>query len=374
MSGGSSWRIPVPPKTNELLSSWLIRAARRYACTPSDFTHYVWGSNPSWTRDLDRWASISAIATLNHRLRGDVREATSTSLRSFCERLGSPPPGPGITPGILAVGVYHRLRNRYGLQYCPQCLFEDQEPYFRRDWRLAHVWICTRHGCVLRDCCPSCESPIAPHRATFLQVEKCWECDSSLLVTSPAASDQEVSAHAHIQLFWQTNSIGAGKAIASFPDWLAATRRLYATLASTNPGQLMLKNALTAISHPRSSTEPSHPLFELGRVEDRGRLLTAIVSMTHDWPSTFLRLAKGVGLRRNQLITFSHSSITSCLMSVAKMLPLESRKPRRKQKKAPAYLRMSTADARQRIDLSAAIARRIASLPSAPSKHRSEEV
>jgi len=42
------------------------------------------------------------------------------------------------------------------LQFCSQCLIEDEQPYFRRRWRLASRIACAEHNCRLRDRCPSC--------------------------------------------------------------------------------------------------------------------------------------------------------------------------------------------------------------------------
>jgi hypothetical protein len=64
----------------------------------------------------------------------------------------------------MPVGVYHRVRTQYGLQFCPRCLAEDKEPYFRRRWRLAFVTVCVEHGVVLRDRCPRCGAAVNFHR------------------------------------------------------------------------------------------------------------------------------------------------------------------------------------------------------------------
>jgi hypothetical protein len=47
------------------------------------------------------------------------------------------------------------------LQFCSRCLAGDAQPYFRRRWRLASRVSCTKHGCRLRDRCPSCHGHIA---------------------------------------------------------------------------------------------------------------------------------------------------------------------------------------------------------------------
>lgn len=48
------------------------------------------------------------------------------------------------------------------LQYCPQCLDEDTEPYYRRIWRLVPVTCCIQHELVLLDECTSCRRFISP--------------------------------------------------------------------------------------------------------------------------------------------------------------------------------------------------------------------
>ncbi|MBB4243640.1 hypothetical protein GGD54_004397 [Rhizobium tropici] len=60
-----------------------------------------------------------------------------------------------------------RRRGSTWLQFCSQCLAEDAQPYFRRQWRLANRVSCQHHRCGLRDRCPSCRSRIA----VFNQVE-----------------------------------------------------------------------------------------------------------------------------------------------------------------------------------------------------------
>ncbi len=46
------------------------------------------------------------------------------------------------------------------LQFCPHCLAEDEQPYFRREWRLATTIACVRHGSRLTDRCPASRTGI----------------------------------------------------------------------------------------------------------------------------------------------------------------------------------------------------------------------
>lgn len=87
----------------------------------------------------------------------------------LCHQTGLPPEdisattmsGCAMAPLLLPLrdGV-HRNRSTW-MQYCPLCLTADDEPYFRRQWRLASRVSCFAHGCGLRDRCPACCAGVA---------------------------------------------------------------------------------------------------------------------------------------------------------------------------------------------------------------------
>jgi hypothetical protein len=58
-------------------------------------------------------------------------------------------------------------RPRAMLQYCPRCLAEGPEPYFRRGWRFAIEVVCVRHRCRLHDACWRCGALVAPLAQTM---------------------------------------------------------------------------------------------------------------------------------------------------------------------------------------------------------------
>jgi len=74
------------------------------------------------------------------------------------------------------------------MQYCPQCLLEDGDPYFRKEWRVAFITTCTRHQCMLRDRCMECGAGVAFHRGDMGSPESqhrdsisdCYACGASL--------------------------------------------------------------------------------------------------------------------------------------------------------------------------------------------------
>ena len=67
------------------------------------------------------------------------------------------------------------------LQFCPQCLAEDEQPYFRRQWRLATTIVCARHGSRLLDRCPACGQGLAPFNQASLRPQNdCAACGFDL--------------------------------------------------------------------------------------------------------------------------------------------------------------------------------------------------
>lgn len=70
--------------------------------------------------------------------------------------------------GILNIGIYHRSRQSFGLQYCPLCLKEDLTPYYRKRRRLSYMTICHTHHIHLLDRCSHYSAPIMPHRIDII--------------------------------------------------------------------------------------------------------------------------------------------------------------------------------------------------------------
>jgi hypothetical protein len=73
------------------------------------------------------------------------------------------------------------------MQYCPLCLSEDKEPYFRISWRLALYTFCPIHKVMMQDHC-TCGASVNFHRielgkSNIIDVgtlDECWQCGSKL--------------------------------------------------------------------------------------------------------------------------------------------------------------------------------------------------
>jgi hypothetical protein len=60
---------------------------------------------------------------------------------------------------VMPLGINVKAKH-FGMQFCPCCLKEDQQPYYRKYWRLAFMVTCPKHGVWLHDRCPACAAPV----------------------------------------------------------------------------------------------------------------------------------------------------------------------------------------------------------------------
>ena len=178
MLSGKLFPYHPKPQLDELLSSWVIRTALGHGQRPHGFCKAVWPTTNVWTRDIDSLVPPVLLAGMARRTATPLERAEQTTLAALEGELMETFLPTGKTRWILRGGIYHRLRRNPWLQYCPHCLAEDSEPYFRRAWRLGFVSTCSKHSVVLKDRCPMCESPVMPYRAP--EIHRCHQCDFDL--------------------------------------------------------------------------------------------------------------------------------------------------------------------------------------------------
>lgn len=200
---GLLWPVHLKPLEDELLSSWLMRLTRAYNSIPHSFTRHLWPGQSVWTRDIDRLAPSRIVHDLAQHTGVSWQRAFGTSLKAYegvvFERLVRS----GVTPWILPLQIWHRLRLRPGQQYCPACLAAG-EPYFRRRWRLSFVTGCTAHGLVLLNRCVACDAPVNFNRAAYWvpKLSTCFNCGGNLadgLAAALRLDRQELAAQRHLQ-------------------------------------------------------------------------------------------------------------------------------------------------------------------------------
>jgi len=180
------WPIHLKPKPDELLSSWLIRFAHAHGYKAQTMCVFLFGRNePIWNRDIDRCVTAEIGNKLMAATGATSKQFEDTTLKGYEGWLYKTHQANGMNRWLVPLGIYNRKRQRSGLAFCPKCLSEDIEPYFRRQWRLAFSTVCTKHKCKLIDSCPSCQSSIVPHRTDMQSknyfptdgiLVRCWKC------------------------------------------------------------------------------------------------------------------------------------------------------------------------------------------------------
>lgn len=183
----SQWAVRVPMLPDEIISSWLVRAALTQGCDPLVLTGDVWPKWRIWTQDADRFLDderIEPLCEVSGIAKEILRDATLYPVAS--QIVSGNPPEKAMWPWILALGA-RNTRRHGGLQYCPSCFAEDAKPYYRRQWRFAWHTGCEKHGCSLLDRCHICSAPAEPHRllAEDQTVAVCATCKADLRTASP---------------------------------------------------------------------------------------------------------------------------------------------------------------------------------------------
>lgn len=184
------WPIHLKPRTNELLSSWMIRLAHAHGYKVERMCRVLFGRDHAlWSRDIDRFAPSGVLAKLCEITGAEPDHARLTTLKSYSGFLSEQVPPGAHSAWILPLHIRHRQRTAPGLMYCPICLQDNEVPYYRRPWRLAFVTVCTTHSVVLRDSCWQCGTPVMPHRVDIgrcgatprdRSFVRCWRCGCKL--------------------------------------------------------------------------------------------------------------------------------------------------------------------------------------------------
>ncbi|MFA6699120.1 MAG: TniQ family protein [Thiomicrospira sp.] len=165
MLSGKLWPVHPHPYPDELLSSWLVRIAHGNGEKVQSFCHHEFGIDRQiWNRDIDRQASGWLLTILSERTATPIECVKQTTLKRYEGVLFDHYMPSGVEKWVMPLKIYHRTRKSHGLQFCPECLKEDLEPYFRTNWRLALHTFCPKHNVMMHDRCPCCGEPVVFQR------------------------------------------------------------------------------------------------------------------------------------------------------------------------------------------------------------------
>lgn len=291
------WTVPVPLFPDEIISSWLVRAALTQGCDPLVLTGKLWPKWRIWTRDPDRGlngerlsmlAWVSGIAESEFRM-ACLHPIVAAVTSRFNNDLST-------WPWVLALGSRNRRRHG-GLQYCLSCLRSDGCPYYRVQWRLCWHTGCPDHGLRLLDRCPHCGGAMEPHLLSAMDgsMAICANCKRDLreaqavrigtdALSFQLAADQVVRAGRGPYGITQLHST----------EWFALSRYFVALLRKTllgkSQGLVALAKELGVDMETMATPATGLPL-ELLPVHERASLLAGAWRMLEAGPGRFLDAA-----------------------------------------------------------------------------------
>lgn len=287
------WTIRVPLQPDESLSSWLARAALRQGCDPLVLTGSVWPEWRAWIVDVDRGMSADRLHALSTAAGISPTCFAQTFLRVDVEAIaGRALAGAETWPWLLALGSRNRRRHG-GQQFCPACLAEDAQPYFRRQWRFAWHVTCTRHRTLLIDQCSVCGAPVAFHRllAQDGHLALCSRCRGDFRRAGVKPASMEAMAVQSIA----DNVLASGAGViwnhsAVTAKWFVTARFLVDVLRRASRRQrsrLAASIRALGIGLPEQAVPTSGLPLEMLPVVDRYILLSAVSELVQAGPEAW---------------------------------------------------------------------------------------
>lgn len=277
---GMLWPVHPKPLPDELLSSWLTRIASSNGLKLQTFCDRVFGKERQlWNRDIDRLAPEWLLASLAQHTGTPLNRVRETALDIYRDRLYRERPPAGQLRWILPAGVYHRKRRRFGLQFCPQCLFEDNEPYFRTCWRVAALMFCPEHKVYLHDRCPACGVPIAFHRRelgrpTVIDPGPLCRCHVCSFDFRQAASERFVPYTADIgNILNQVTAHSVGDSSSTNIGHMDVLHQICKVMVCTRSSVKLTSYVTSLIGVPDQSIPPGRYAFELRPLTERRHII-----------------------------------------------------------------------------------------------------
>lgn len=310
------------PASEELLTSYLARAACQQGVGAYRYCSYHLRNIPVWDRDFDRSASDAALQKIAALFDVEYVQICAMTLRIF------EPPGSrfGISPWINAAGCRLDSIRSYGLQYCPQCLSE--EPVFRRNWRLSCVVACERHRRFLLDSCVVCGASAVPHRARISTI-RCYIC-GAWLTTSVQSEEEFIPFEMQQKLLMaMTNQCVTlfGRPVTGADLMRCAAGLIGIVRGRVRNGRVISDNAADGLSPVR---------IELMRIRDRTSILTLLDRAFLRGHSGLDHFCQQFGMTQDhfRLLGALPTWLSGCVMQ----LPAGARRPRRRSKSPEAEL------------------------------------
>lgn len=305
--------LPSHPQLyyDEILSGWIVALARANRTKVHTLSRSFGGNaNKVWNRDVDRMAPDAVIRELADLTGISIERIERATLRHVAEQLDVDHHPNGSATWLLPLGIWHRKRTRYGLQFCPICLRLDQRPHIRRSWRLAFYTECEVHRTLMLDRCPKCSAPFAFFRGELgarFKVEApplsvCTECGFDMAYAGVQRIDwPDWRLTVATRTLQMSTDFGfaplEGHLHAPAHELFLALRIIIKVLSSASHRRGLL-DAVAELVCPDAAVElaPGRLAYEQRSVLERHLLFGMSVWLLMDWPSRFERVVRKSGV------------------------------------------------------------------------------
>ena len=303
------WPVPVYPEPDEILSSWLVRAALALGCDPLSLTAALWPGWRAWLMDIDRSLSSEHLRALSGSSGLSPDDLTRmTLLRHLDGKLFLHGKDLAVLPWVISIGSRAR-QHAMGAQFCPECLLESP-PYHRWQWRLAWFTHCPVHQCVLVANCPVCHTPVQYHRLTVEapHVGVCFSCGYDFTKTQPQfMAPESMTFQALAIRVWNDGVADWGSEQISTADWFALVKFLIHLIRQSamqkNTFRLARFVQSTGIDLASRPMLPTQLAIEHLSINERACLFAAAIQMISLGSETLIQLLTDAGVSRNSLMS-----------------------------------------------------------------------
>ncbi|MDJ1138793.1 TniQ family protein [Marinicella marina] len=282
-SNDDKFLLTFPPLQDELLSSWIVRLSNGHGALLHTFCRLLWPGQSIWTRDIDTHPPSNVIDILAYKTGTSIDKIIETTMLSYESKLFEKVINSN-NHWILAQGTYHRVRHRKALQFCPECLEEDDSPYFRKHWRLGWNTICLKHSRPLRSDCSFCGEKIMVHKLLWESGKPyCPSCNQSLARSKHSTLNISNELFELNKMFF---SIIKNGSVRYFDEVISAVEFCYglriftsALVRNNNLGRKLLKLGLKELSlDPHWANDDSYKfgIFELVDLNDRHLIMSVL--------------------------------------------------------------------------------------------------
>ena len=187
--------LPAHPKPlwNESLASWFSRIAEANAVKQHTLAFMRLGAQkPPWSWVLDVEGGEWFLKALCDTTGTPFHVAQRTTLAEYSGIIFPASQQGTRRQWILPTKTPSSKISTSGTQFCPRCLSEGGQPYYRKQWRLALYTFCPIHMKRMLDACPTCGTHVAFHKRDCgvdvdqaASITQCLNCGDDLRSAKP---------------------------------------------------------------------------------------------------------------------------------------------------------------------------------------------